>query len=92
MIEGERLLERALKVEGKIRAALRSSCVVEVRGAGLLLGLRVPERAKALKQHLENAGILVGGSSDPEILRLMPPLNITDEAVAALAEQVHRFT
>jgi acetylornithine/N-succinyldiaminopimelate aminotransferase len=53
--------------------------------------LRVPGRASALKQHLEKRGILVGGSADPEVLRLMPPLNLTDEAIAALGHAVHEF-
>jgi acetylornithine/succinyldiaminopimelate/putrescine aminotransferase len=51
----------------------------------------VPNRASALKQHLEQKGILVGNSADPEVLRLMPPLNLTDEAIAALAQAVREF-
>jgi 4-aminobutyrate aminotransferase-like enzyme len=31
----------------------------------------------------------VGGSSDPEVLRLMPPLNVTDEAVDSLLAALH---
>jgi len=62
-----------------------------VRGAGLLLGLVVPGRSRQFKQHLQDNGILVGGSSDPEVLRLMPPLTITDEAINALAEQARNF-
>jgi Ornithine/acetylornithine aminotransferase len=74
-----------VNAEAKIRRSLTGSCVTEVLGSGLLLGLRVPSRAFALKQHLEQKGILVGNSADPEVLRLMPPLNLTDEAIAALA-------
>ena len=91
VIDNERLMERAITAEADIRRSLSGSCVEEIRGAGLLLGLRVPERAAALKKHLESNGILVGGSADPDVLRLMPPLNITDEAINALAEQVHNF-
>jgi acetylornithine/N-succinyldiaminopimelate aminotransferase len=91
VIQGERLMARAVFAEAQIRRLLAGSCVVEVSGAGLLLGLRVPNRASALKQHLEQRGILVGGSADPEVLRLMPPLNLSDEAIAALAQAVHEF-
>ena len=84
-------MARAVIAEAQIRRSLAGSCVADVSGAGLLLGLRVPRRASALKQHLEQRGILVGSSADPEVLRLMPPLNLTDEAIAALAHAVHEF-
>lgn len=91
VIQAEHLMERALLAEAEIREMLTGSCVKEIRGAGLLLGLVVPGGAKELKQHLQCAGILVGGSADPNVLRLMSPLNISDSALAALAEQVHAF-
>jgi acetylornithine/N-succinyldiaminopimelate aminotransferase len=91
VIEEEQLLQRATVAEASIREALRGSCVTEIRGAGLLLGLHVPERAAALKQHLQDRGILVGSSADPAVLRLMPPLNISDAAIEALAREIHEF-
>ena len=91
VIQDERLMVRAVIAEAQIRRSLAGSCVTDVSGAGLLLGLRVPSRASALKQHLEHRGILVGGSADREVLRLMPPLNLTDEGIAALADAVHEF-
>jgi acetylornithine/succinyldiaminopimelate/putrescine aminotransferase len=91
VIQEEQLMARAVSAEAKIRRSLTGSCVAEVLGSGLLLGLRVPSRASALKQHLEQKGILVGSSADPEVLRLMPPLNLTDEAIAALANAVREF-
>ncbi|MGZ5538005.1 MAG: aspartate aminotransferase family protein [Chthoniobacterales bacterium] len=92
VIESEDLMKRALAAENEIRRALDGTCVTEIHGAGLLLGLRVPARAAALKSHLQDSGILVGGSSNPEVLRLMPPLNISDQAIAALAEAVRNFS
>ena len=91
IIQTEGLMECALIAEQKIRGAVAGTCVTEVRGAGLLLGLRVPGRAAALKKHLQRERILVGGSSDPAILRLMPPLNLSAEAIAALGDAVGRF-
>jgi acetylornithine/succinyldiaminopimelate/putrescine aminotransferase len=91
VISEEGLIERALAAGEAIRKVLRDTCVDEIRGAGLLLGLCVPSRAAELKKHLQKAGILVGGSSDPDVLRLMPPLNVTDEAIHALADQVRSF-
>ena len=91
VIQKEKLMARAVNAEAEIRRSLTGSCVTEVLGSGLLLGLRVPSRASALKQHLERSRVLVGSSADPEVLRLMPPLNLTDEAIAALAQAVHEF-
>jgi acetylornithine/succinyldiaminopimelate/putrescine aminotransferase len=91
VIEEEGLMARAVIAEAEMRRSLAGSSVTDVSGAGLLLGLRVPRRASALKQHLEHKGILVGNSADPEVLRLMPPLNVTDKAIAALAHAVHDF-
>jgi acetylornithine/succinyldiaminopimelate/putrescine aminotransferase len=91
VIERDALMTRAIAAEAAIRAVLEGTCVVEVLGSGLLLGLRVPGQAKALKQHLQDSQILVGGSSDPDVLRLMPPLNLSDEAIAALTAAVRDF-
>jgi acetylornithine/N-succinyldiaminopimelate aminotransferase len=91
VIENERLMDRALAAEKQIRETLRGTRVSEILGAGLLLGLRVTTGATALKKHLQDSGILVGGSSDPEVLRLMPPLNVSDEAIAALANAIRAF-
>jgi 4-aminobutyrate aminotransferase-like enzyme len=35
--------------------------------------------------------ILVGGSGDPTVLRLMPPLNVSGEALIALITAIHAF-
>jgi acetylornithine/succinyldiaminopimelate/putrescine aminotransferase len=91
VIQDERLMARATIAEAEIRRSLAGSSVTDVSGAGLLLGLQVPSGASALKQHLEQRGILVGSSADPNVLRLMPPLNLTDEAIDALAHAVHEF-
>jgi acetylornithine/succinyldiaminopimelate/putrescine aminotransferase len=91
VIQKEKLMARAVKAETEIRQSLTGTCIAEVLGSGLLLGLRVPGRASALKQNLEQRRILVGSSADPEVLRLMPPLNISDEAIAALAEAIREF-
>ena len=91
VIDDEQLMDRALTAETGIRNALRGTIVHEVRGAGLLLGLTIKGNAAELKNHLEKRGLLVGASSDPDVLRLMPPLNISDEAIAALAKAVRNF-
>jgi len=92
VISSEGLMENALKQETAIRKGLQGTCVTEVRGEGMLLGLKVPGGGAGLKKHLQQQRILVGGSSNPEVLRLMPPLNLSDEAVAALIQEVRNYS
>jgi acetylornithine/succinyldiaminopimelate/putrescine aminotransferase len=92
VIQDQGLMARALVLEDRIRQGLKGSCVTEVAGSGLLLGLKVPGGAARLKAHLQQRRILVGGSGNPEVLRLMPPLTLTQAAVDALIEAVHAFS
>jgi acetylornithine/N-succinyldiaminopimelate aminotransferase len=92
VIRGEKLMANAAAQEQRIRAALAGSCISEVRGAGLLLGLKAGKHAAALKKYLQAQRILVGGSSDPEVLRLMPPLNVSDKAVDTLLTAIQKFS
>jgi len=70
-------------------AARHPKVVAEVRGAGLLLGLRIqPEIVNAnVVDRLRDAGLLTVGAGD-NVVRLLPPLIITeaeiDEAIAIL--------
>ena len=56
----------------------------------MLLGLETAD-AGALNTHLFQRRILPGGSKDPAVLRLMPPLTLTDASLAALVEAVHAY-
>lgn len=91
VIEGEDLPARALAAEARIRAGLKGTVVTEIRGRGLLLGLVVGTRAAALKSALYGAGILVGASGDPAVLRLMPPLNVDDASIDQLIAAIRAF-
>jgi len=91
VIREEGLVERAAKLGSWIKEAAIGKAVTQVHGEGLLLGLRVPGAAKELKAHLQAQRILVGGSGDPEVLRLMPPLTVTDASVATLLGAIKDF-
>jgi acetylornithine/succinyldiaminopimelate/putrescine aminotransferase len=90
VITQEGLMARATAAAAHLRRELAGSAVTEVLGEGLLLGLRC-EQAAALKKHLLLRNLLVGGSGDPTVLRLMPPLNVSDEALQALVDAIHSF-
>ena len=90
VIRSEGLMANASAAAARLRQELAGTAVTEVLGEGLLLGLRC-DRATELKQHLLAAKILVGGSGDPTVLRLMPPLNISTGALDALITALHAF-
>ena len=90
VIESEGLMANAKAAAARVRQELAGSVVTEVLGEGLLLGLRSP-RAAALKQHLLARNILVGGSGNPSVLRLMPPLNVSGAALQVLITAIHSF-
>jgi acetylornithine/succinyldiaminopimelate/putrescine aminotransferase len=91
IIRDEKLMDNAARQAARIRKALAGSFVTEVRGEGLLLGLKAGAQAAALKKKLQEQRILVGGSSDVEVLRLMPPLNVSDAAVDALLGAIQEY-
>jgi acetylornithine/succinyldiaminopimelate/putrescine aminotransferase len=91
VIRDEELMVNATAQAARIRGDLKGSVVTEVRGEGLLLGLKAGAQAAALKKRLQEQHILVGGSSDPEVLRLMPPLNISDAAMDSLLAAIRGF-
>jgi acetylornithine/succinyldiaminopimelate/putrescine aminotransferase len=84
------LMANATAAAARLRQELVGSVVTEVLGEGLLLGLRSPDAA-ALKKHLLARNLLLGGSGDPTVLRLMPPLNVSGEALIALITAIHAF-
>ena len=90
VIETEGLMARAAKAAARLRQEVKGSVVTAVQGEGLLLGLRT-NHAAALKKHLVAQHLLVGGSGDPQVLRLMPPLNVSDTALDALITAIHAF-
>ncbi len=84
VVNDEGLVVHAALAGARLKRSLVVGEVIEVTGAGLLLGLRTRGPAAGLKQHLLERKILVGGSGDSQVLRLMPCLNVSDAAIDAL--------
>jgi acetylornithine/N-succinyldiaminopimelate aminotransferase len=88
-LEGVDRISRVLWYRLNELAARHPKVVAEVRGAGLLLGLRIqPEIVNGtVVDRLRDAGMLTVGAGD-NVVRLLPPLIITeaeiDEAIAIL--------
>ena len=90
IIETEGLMEHARRMHTYLTSALKHTTVEELRGIGLLLGLKSAHAAR-LKAHLLSKRILIGGSSDPNVLRLMPPLNVRESSLELLVDEIRIF-
>jgi acetylornithine/N-succinyldiaminopimelate aminotransferase len=91
-IENDRMLENVRRVEEYLRRRLRENDqVVAVHGLGFLLGIEFKENAAAVHKRLLEQKIITGTSSNPKVLRLLPPLCLTEEHVDAfvLATDFH---
>ena len=92
VLEEEDLLVNATKQGTKIMEVLKTiKLVKEVRGLGLMIGLEFDFPIKALrKQLLFEEHLFTGSSSNPNVLRLLPPLNISDEEVDLFLEKIQK--
>ena len=89
-IEEEGLLARVRRLSARLQRECRRGPVEGIQGMGFLLGLRTSRPARDVLQALRARRILAGGSCDPRVVRLLPPLILedahVDALVAALAE------
>ena len=87
VIEEENLLSRVQAGSQRLLDGLRSfSPVREVRGEGYLLGIVLDRPARPVREALLARGVLVGGSDDPNVLRLLPPLVLWREEIDRFLE------
>ena len=89
-IENDRMLENVRRVESYLRARLRElEQVVAVHGLGFLLGIEFRENAAAVHKRLLERKIITGTSSDPKVLRLLPPLCLQEAHIDILTTDLH---
>ncbi|MFF3635348.1 acetylornithine transaminase [Streptomyces sp. NPDC002250] len=86
-IADEGLLENVKRQSERLRdgiEALGHPMIAHVRGAGLLLGIVLTgPHAPRVQQAAQEAGFLVNAPA-PDVVRLMPPLNLRDDETGAL--------
>lgn len=75
VIERERLIQNAVDVGALLTRSALELGVIRVTGRGLLLGLHLPGPAAEVQQALFAHRTLTGTSTDPHVLRLLPPLS-----------------
>lgn len=86
-IEIDRMLANVKRVEAYLRKRLDEvEQVKAVHGLGFLLGIEFKDKAAPMHQKLLDQKIITGTSSDPKVLRLLPPLSLKEEHVDLLVK------
>jgi len=92
-IEKDGMLENVRGVESYLHERRKEGeQVVNVRGRGFLLGLEFADKAKPIHEALLELKIITGTSSDPRVLRLLPPLCLQREDVDLFIECLLKIT
>ena len=88
-IEDDQMIENVRTVEAYLRERLKEvEQVLNIRGRGFLLGLEFADKAKPVHEALLEHKIITGTSSDPKVLRLLPPLCLKREEVDLFVEKL----
>src|SRR5260370_5823163 len=86
-IEDDALLANVKIVETYLRKRLKElGQVVRVRGLGFLLGIEFADKAAATHKALLDRHIIIRNSSDPNVLRFVPPLDLQNQEVDLFVE------
>ncbi|MBL8183131.1 MAG: aminotransferase class III-fold pyridoxal phosphate-dependent enzyme, partial [Blastocatellia bacterium] len=86
-IENDNMIANAGSVEQHLRDSLVGvSGVTKVRGKGCLLGVEFDGPCKDVHAKLLANNIITGTSSDPNVLRLLPPLSVTTDDISRFVE------
>jgi acetylornithine/N-succinyldiaminopimelate aminotransferase len=94
VIEQEHLVEHARTLGDYLRTELLANAgAEEIRGRGLMVGIKYDFPIKEVRDKLlAEYHIFVGNASDPTVLRLLPPLNITKEEVDRFLQALYVLT
>jgi len=84
----EDLMSRATEIHDQVSGRVGPE-VEKVRGRGCLLGVKLDCPVDPVLDALRDRGVLAGGSADPHVMRLMPPLITADEHVERFSTALH---
>ena len=90
VLEDDQLLDNALAMGAAIRAGIAAGLegvagIVEIRGAGLMIGIELDRPCGALVAQALEAGQLINVTAD-KVVRLLPPLTFSQADVSALVD------
>ncbi len=90
VIRDEGLAGRARELERRLRRGLADlPSVTTINGRGLMLGLALDRPARPVQLRLFERGILVGSANDPAVIRLLPPLVLSEEEADTFLTTLH---
>jgi acetylornithine/succinyldiaminopimelate/putrescine aminotransferase len=84
VIRRDRLMDNVKALSAAIRKSALVGPVEGIQGRGFLLGLRCRRPARDVQAALLERDVLVGTSSDPKVIRLLPPLTLEQQHVDKL--------
>ncbi len=93
VVEGEHLVENAVKVGRFLMEGIRNlhlPHVKEVRGLGLMIGIELDVPYKEIRNKLVFEEHCFTGCSGTNVLRLLPPLCLTEAEAADFLERLQR--
>ncbi len=92
VLEKEDLLDNVIKVHAYFMEAVkRVPGIKGIKGKGLMLGLEFDFDVSALRKRLIfEEGIFTGGSSNKNLLRILPPLSVREEQIQYFMEALTR--
>lgn len=84
IMEEEQLTDHAARIGNILMNKLQDlPMVTEVRGKGLMIGVECSIPIKKIREELiHEKHIITGVSSDPNVLRLLPPLTVSEQEAA----------
>lgn len=86
-IEQDGMLANVQRVENHLRERLPEvPNFVALHGKGCLLGIEFTGKSSAVHAQLLQQKIITGTSSNPQVLRLLPPLNVSTSEIDLLIE------
>jgi acetylornithine/N-succinyldiaminopimelate aminotransferase len=86
-IEADHMMANARNAEHHLRDSLAgASGIKAIHGKGCLLGIEFEEPASPIHLKLLRNKIITGTSSDPKVLRLLPPLCVTTDEINIFTE------
>ncbi len=86
-IENDEMIQNASSVEAHLRESLADiPAINKIRGRGCLMGIEFDGPCKSVHQLLLENKIITGTSTDPNVLRILAPLNTKHEEIDLLSE------
>jgi len=91
VISAENLMENARNVGSYLMNELKTiPNIVELRGRGLMIGIELPEAFKDVKKNLLYKHKIFTGEAKPNVIRLLPALNISKTEANIFLEAIRK--